>query len=136
MFKNYALAALAVPALVCSVAVAEEDADLTAEQAVVLAKIQAVTGVMEILTIDEIADAPEVAAAGIDEITKQVKELNAAAAKLDQAALAAAEEEVSEDEDVAKLPELFGKVIEATAEKDFYGCEHLKKAIGDFADAL
>ena len=134
MYKNIALAAVAVPAMVCSVAVAEEN--LTPEQQVVLAKLQAVTGVMEILTTDDGDKAPEVLAAGIDEITKSLKELNEAAKKLDQAAIAAAEKEAEADEDVAKLPELFAKVVEAIGQKDFYGCEHLKKAIVEFAEAL
>lgn len=134
MFKNIALAAVAVPAIVCSVAVAEEEP--TPEQAVVLAKLQAISGVMEILTTDDGDKAPEVLASGIDEITKAIKELNEKAKTLDQDAIKAAEAEAAADEDIAKLPELLQKVIEVIASKDFYGCEHLKKAIVDFADAL
>lgn len=134
MYKNFALAAVAVPAIVCSVAVAEEEP--TPEQSVVLAKLQAVAGVMEILTTDDGDKAPEVLAAGIDEITKSLKELNEAAKKLDQTAIKAAEEEVSADEDIVKLQETFEKVLKVIADKDFFGCEHLKQAIADFAEAL
>lgn len=133
MYKHFALAAVAVPAMVCSAAVAEEP---TAEQSVVSVKIQAIAGVIEILTTEDGDKAPEVLATGIDEITKQLKELNKVAKGLDQDALAAAEEEVSKDDDIAQLPEVFGKVVSVIAKKDFYGCDHLRQAISDFADAL
>lgn len=114
----------------------DDEDDDSPEMAVMKAKLQAVSGVMEILTLDSTGEIAEDMADGIDEITEALKELNRKAKDLDQAALAAADEALAEDEKYAKVPDCFAKQLEELAKKDFHGCEHLQKAIEDFVDTL
>lgn len=114
----------------------DDEDDDSPEMAVMKAKLQAVSGVMEILTLDSTGEIAEDMADGIDEITEALKELNRKAKDLDQAALDAADEALAEDEKYAKVPDRFAKQLEELAKKDFHGCKHLQKAIEDFVDAL
>lgn len=130
--KKLFLAALMFAGLLNVPASAE---DSVADKAV-KARAGVLAGALEMLALDDSARYPDTLAEGINELVRQMKQVEYIIGKLDEDTVAEAESGLAKSANFDKLKADFRAAVLLIAEQQFYGSENLEDALDDLEDEI
>lgn len=126
----FALLVLLISLSPCSYA-----ADSVAEKAV-KARANVLASALEMLALDGSDRYPETLAGGIEELVRQMKQVEYIIDSLDENAVEEAEAELAQSANFNKLKSDFRSAVRLLAVHRFYNCENLESALEDLEDEI